>query len=338
MLSPAYETLRRVRAGLPSETTLLGFAGAPWTLATYMAAGRGGDEQKAAKLWGYRDPKGFEASARCRRRVRCGSSDTADRGGRGCGADFRQLGFGVARCAIPALGDRANPRRSSRRYAQSIPKHGSSDFRARRPCRAMKIYARETGVDVISLDTAVPMTWAAEKFRVALQGNLDPIALIAGGDALAEAVDEILDATQRCSVHLQSGARNSSRDADRTCRAADRAGAGTGVKLAVVLFNLGGPDRPEAVEPFLRNLFTDPAIISLPGDSAHALGALHRQAPGTCRTRDLRQDRWPFADRGGNAGPGARPGAGPCRRGASKPKRLSPCAAGTRSAMARRRR
>jgi len=56
---PVYEALRLSRAGLPPETSLLGFAGAPWTLATYLAAGVGGDEQKAAKLWAYRDPQGF---------------------------------------------------------------------------------------------------------------------------------------------------------------------------------------------------------------------------------------------------------------------------------------
>ena len=53
--------LKQVRRGLGPETTLIGFAGAPWTLATYLAAGRGGDEQKAAKLWGYRDPESFAA-------------------------------------------------------------------------------------------------------------------------------------------------------------------------------------------------------------------------------------------------------------------------------------
>src|SRR3954465_3601361 len=56
---PVYEALRLTRSGLSDETTLLGFAGAPWTLATYLAAGAGGDEQKAAKLWAYRDPQGF---------------------------------------------------------------------------------------------------------------------------------------------------------------------------------------------------------------------------------------------------------------------------------------
>src|SRR4051794_13403357 len=54
---PVYEALRLSRAGLSADTALLGFAGAPWTLATYLAAGAGGDEQKAAKLWAYRDPQ-----------------------------------------------------------------------------------------------------------------------------------------------------------------------------------------------------------------------------------------------------------------------------------------
>src|SRR6516165_7801095 len=56
---PVYEALKLTRAGLPEGTALLGFTGAPWTLATYLAAGAGGDEQKAAKLWAYRDPQGF---------------------------------------------------------------------------------------------------------------------------------------------------------------------------------------------------------------------------------------------------------------------------------------
>jgi uroporphyrinogen decarboxylase len=56
---PVYEALRLTRAVLGHSTTLLGFAGAPWTLATYLAAGAGGDEQKAAKLWAYRDQESF---------------------------------------------------------------------------------------------------------------------------------------------------------------------------------------------------------------------------------------------------------------------------------------
>ena len=66
-LAPVYETLTRVRAGLDRETSLIGFAGAPWTLATYLAAGRGRDEQRAAKLWAYRGlPPGSHRTKPCR--------------------------------------------------------------------------------------------------------------------------------------------------------------------------------------------------------------------------------------------------------------------------------
>jgi uroporphyrinogen decarboxylase len=56
---PVYEALRLIKAQASTDTAVLGFAGAPWTLATYLAAGAGRDEQKAAKLWAYRDPEGF---------------------------------------------------------------------------------------------------------------------------------------------------------------------------------------------------------------------------------------------------------------------------------------
>ena len=61
----------------------------------------------------------------------------------------------------------------------------------------------------------------------------------------------------------------------------DRAGAGRAVRLAVVLFNLGGPDSPDAVEPFLRNLFSDPAVIDLPGFIRRPLASFvaRRRAP-----------------------------------------------------------
>jgi uroporphyrinogen decarboxylase len=62
-----------------------------------------------------------------------------------------------------------------------------------------ELYARETGVDAVSLDTAAPLDWAVDALgpRVVLQGNLDPVALVAGGRALTEAVDHILEATRK---------------------------------------------------------------------------------------------------------------------------------------------
>lgn len=193
MLSPAYETLRRVRAGLSPETTLLGFAGAPWTLATYMAAGRGGDEQKAAKLWGYRDPKGFDelldAIGEC---VAVHLTRQIE-----AGADAVQI-FDSWASGLPDAQYQRWVIEPTRKIVAKIrtihPKAKIIGFPRASTLKGYEDYVGEVGVDAISLDTAVPMAWAAKDLRLALQGNLDPIALIAGGDALARAVDNILDA------------------------------------------------------------------------------------------------------------------------------------------------
>jgi len=195
ILTPAYETLRRVRAGLPPATTLLGFAGAPWTLATYMAAGRGGDEQKAAKLWGYRDPTGFDAlldaigecvALHLIRQIEAGADAVQIFDSWASGLPDAQF----ARWVI-------EPTKKIVAKIRTIhPKARIIGFPRASTLQGYEDYASQTGVDAISLDTAVPMTWAAKKFHIALQGNLDPIALIAGGDALAKAVDHILDATK----------------------------------------------------------------------------------------------------------------------------------------------
>ena len=99
---PVYEALRLTRAGLPHGTALLGFAGAPWTLATYLAAGAGGDEQKAAKLWAYRDPQGFGYLLDILGGVRRLPPDPPAGCRRRCGADLRQLGQRPAGSAVRA--------------------------------------------------------------------------------------------------------------------------------------------------------------------------------------------------------------------------------------------
>ena len=174
---------------------MIGFAGAPWTLATYLAAGRGRDEQKAAKLWGYRDPESFAAL-------------------------LDVLGECVAFHLIQQLDAGADIVQIFDSWASGLPAHAFARWiveptekivgriRAVHPTAKIigfprastlagyELYARETGVDALSLDTSAPMSWARTTLsgRVALQGNLDPIALIAGGAALDESVDEILNA------------------------------------------------------------------------------------------------------------------------------------------------
>ena len=190
---PVYEALRLTRAGLADEATLLGFAGAPWTLATYLAAGKGGDEQKAAKLWAYRDPEGFgyllDILAEC--------------------VSFhliRQIDAGAHAVQIFDSWASGLPARLFEQVVIAPTKKIVTSVRAARPGariigfpRAATLagyadYVAATGVDAVSLDTSMPMAWAAKNLGCAIQGNLDPIALIAGGAALDRAVGDILDA------------------------------------------------------------------------------------------------------------------------------------------------
>ena len=196
-LAPVYEALRLVRADLNSSTALIGFAGAPWTLATYMAQGRGSPDQRAAKLWFYRDPKGFTALldllGDCVAQHLARQIDA--------GADVVQI-FDSWASGLPDRMYKACVIEPTKRVVQKLcsthPHAKIIGFPRAATLDGYEHYARETGVDAISLDTSVPMRWAAEKLggTVAIQGNLDPIALLAGGRALAEAVDDILDATR----------------------------------------------------------------------------------------------------------------------------------------------
>ncbi len=198
---PVYEALRRTRAGLDREgfadTTLLGFCGAPWTLATYLAAGAGGDEQKAAKLWAYRDPKGFghllDILADCVAFHLVRQLDA--------GADAVQIFDSWASGLPDALHEQVviRPTRAVvKKVRAARPDAHIIGFPRASTLQGYENYARATSVEALSLDTAVPMGWAAKTIGplCAAQGNLDPIALIAGGAALDAAVDRILDAMQ----------------------------------------------------------------------------------------------------------------------------------------------
>ena len=190
---PVYEALRLTRAGLPAGTALLGFAGAPWTLATYLAAGAGGDEQKAAKLWAYRDPQGFGylldilgdcVAFHLIQQLDAGADAVQifDSWASGLPATlFEQVVIEPAKKIVAAV-------RAARPGAKII------GFPRAATQSGYESYVLATGVDALSLDTALPMRWAAGNLECVLQGNLDPIALIAGGAGLDRAIDEILEA------------------------------------------------------------------------------------------------------------------------------------------------
>jgi uroporphyrinogen decarboxylase len=193
-LTPIYETVRRVKAQLSPQTTFLGFAGSPWTVATYMIAGQGSREQAEARQLAYLDPAKMEAilDIVCRITVDYLSGQIE------AGVDAVQLFDSWAGSLAPAQFEQLVIRRTAwivselkRRHPDTpiigFPKGAGGKLRA---------YADETGVDAIGIDETVDPLWAAKELPAGLpvQGNLDPLALIAGGEALRSATRGILDA------------------------------------------------------------------------------------------------------------------------------------------------
>ncbi|MDV3458593.1 uroporphyrinogen decarboxylase [Sphingomonas sp. HF-S4] len=193
-LEPVYGTVRRVAARLPLETTFLGFAGSPWTVATYMIAGQGSREQAEARRLAYRDPDLMQALvdriAECTIDYLLGQIDAGVEAvqlfdswsGSLSPAQFEQWVIAPTARIVAALHARApgTP-------VIGFPKGAGGKLPA---------YARETGVDVIGVDETVDPAWAHASLPADLpvQGNLDPLALIAGGTILDSAVDRILSA------------------------------------------------------------------------------------------------------------------------------------------------
>lgn len=191
-LEPVFGTVTRVKAALPSETTFLGFAGSPWTVATYMIAGQGSKEQAEARRYAYRDPQAFQAI------IDAISAATIDylSGQIGAGVDAVQL--------FDSWSGSLSPTQFERWVIAPTVKIVDA-LRARHPDTPiigfpkgaggkLPAYARETGIDAVGLDETVDPVWANASLPEGLpvQGNLDPLALIAGGDTLSEAVERIL--------------------------------------------------------------------------------------------------------------------------------------------------
>lgn len=193
-LAPIYETIRRVATRLSPETTFLGFAGSPWTVSTYMVAGEGSREQAEARRFAYRDPEGFGAI------VEAIAAMTVDylSGQIDAGVDAVQLFDSWAGSLSPAQFERWVIAPTARIVDELRRRHPDTPIIGFPKGAGGKLaaYARETRVDAIGLDETVDPVWANTVLPADLpvQGNLDPLALIAGGDALDDAVDHILAA------------------------------------------------------------------------------------------------------------------------------------------------
>lgn len=205
-LQPVYAAMQATRSRLAKGKSLIGFAGAPWTLAAYMVQGRGSPDQRAAKLFAYQEPGRFSnlldvlADAvvfHLSRQLEEGADTVQLFDSWAAGLPDEEFGdwvIGPARKIVAGVRERHPNARII-----GFPRAATQTQYQR--------YVIATGVDGISIDTATSIGWAAEMLgdRVAIQGNLDPVVLIAGGSALDSAVDRILRETRTCSFIFNLG-------------------------------------------------------------------------------------------------------------------------------------
>jgi uroporphyrinogen decarboxylase len=192
LLAPVYETIARVKAQLPDNVALLGFCGAPWTVATYMVAGQAVEGQLPARLFAYRDPDGFQALTD----ILVEASVKYLVGQFQAGVD-----------AVQIFDTWAGVMSSEQFHRWSIVPTAKIVAAVRREVPGARIigfprgagtsltsYAQKTGVDAVGLDWMIDPIFARDvQRRLPVQGNLDPLALLVGGAALDGAVDRTLE-------------------------------------------------------------------------------------------------------------------------------------------------
>lgn len=192
-LAPVYETVRRLVKSLPAETTLIGFAGAPWTVATYMVGGKGSSDQGAAKAWAYRAPDEFQMLIDL----------LVDATILHLSA---QIEAGVEVVQIFDTWAGSLPEPSFRRFVIEPVKKIVAALRERFPqipvigfprgAGPLIIdYVRETGIQGVSFDTGLAASWVRDEVQplVCVQGNLDPLLLVAGGSEMRAGASHILE-------------------------------------------------------------------------------------------------------------------------------------------------
>ena len=193
-LSPIYETVKLVKGALPADKTMLGFAGSPWTVATYMVAGEGSRDQHDTRAMAYRDPPAFQAIIDAITAVTIeylGGQIIA-------GAEAVQLFDSWAGSLAPREFERwviAPNAKIVAALAARFPHIPVIGF-PKGAGEKLPAYARETGVAALGLDETIDPLWAARTLPEGLpvQGNLDPLLLIAGGAELERQTLRILAA------------------------------------------------------------------------------------------------------------------------------------------------
>jgi len=191
---PVYETVRRTRGMIDDSVTMLGFAGSPWTVATYMIAGEGSKDQGPARLLAYRDPARLQAIID---RIVATSVEYL-RGQIDAGAEAVQLFDSWAGSLAPDEFERWVIAPNAAITAELKASHPDTPVIGFPKGAGAKLpaYARETGVDAIGMDETLDPAWvhASLPAGMPVQGNLDPLLVEAGGPALPKRVRAIVDA------------------------------------------------------------------------------------------------------------------------------------------------
>lgn len=189
---PVYETVRQVRAKLDDATTMLGFAGSPWTVATYMIAGEGSRDQQAARSMAYTNPDKLQsiidAITALTTEYLIGQIDA--------GAEAVQLFDSWAGSLAPDQFERWVVRPNAKIVAELKAARPDTPIIGFPKGSGAKLpdYVAGTGVDAIALDETVDPVWADKILPkdMPVQGNLDPLLILAGGDAMVERAEYIL--------------------------------------------------------------------------------------------------------------------------------------------------
>ncbi len=200
-LAPVYETVRLLSRALPPEVTLVGYSGAPWTVATYMVEGRGGgaSEHAIVKQWAMSNPDSFQPLIDLLTRAAIEYLD-------------RQIEAGAEAVQLFDSWAGILPEPFFRRWCVQPVAAIIKAIKARHPSIPIIAFPRAAGLlyngyveatqaDCIGLDTTVPLGWAVEnvqhKAKRCIQGNLDPLLLVAGGKPMGDEIERILHVASR---------------------------------------------------------------------------------------------------------------------------------------------
>jgi len=191
-LEPVYEALRQVRSALAPDVALIGFCGAPWTVATYMVAGQGTPDQAPARILAYSHPQAFakivDALVESSIQYLLGQLEA--------GADALQIFDTWAGVLSPREFLRWSVEPTARIVAGVRAKAPDAKIIGfpRGAGALLPAYVGGTDVNAVSIDWTAEPAFIRERVqsKVAVQGNLDPLALIAGGAALDQAIDDVL--------------------------------------------------------------------------------------------------------------------------------------------------